>query len=257
MDMPGAALGVYSTIRYMALTTICIIILPATLWLLIQGEKLTILMAIATTLFIGSAIRATKILSLTLHRTFQLTHELSDARDFAEKLAHTDTLTELNNRRAFIGMSRQRILYCQRHKDPVPLLRLDLDHFKSINDRFGHDAGDSTLQQLARILTGSVRSSDICGRIGGEEFAVLLSKSTIQEASLVAEKIRIAVEQSTIKTASTQLSMTVSIGISSANDSLEALLKTADQAMYLAKQAGRNRVYPETGTQQPDSESIH
>ena len=242
MGMAGAALGVYSSIRYMAITTIVCILLPATIRLFLHGSASTVLTGVATLLFFASAIRGTKILARTLHQTFQLSNELSIARDTAERLARTDMLTSLYNRRAFKELCNQRIDYCQRHQHPVSLLLLDLDYFKKINDRFGHDAGDRALQQLAKILTDAIRSSDICGRIGGEEFAVLLSDTDLAEASLVAEKIKLTIEHTTIKTAETQFSITASIGVAACYDSLESLLRAADKAMYKAKQSGRNQV---------------
>jgi len=242
IGMAGAALGVYSSIRYIAITTIVSVLLPATLWLFIQGTQTTVLIALASSLFFASAIRGTKILAHTLHQTFQLSNELTIARDTAERLARTDMLTGLNNRRAFTDLCNQRLAYCQRHQHPVSLLLLDLDYFKKINDQFGHDAGDSSLQQLAEILSETVRSSDICGRIGGEEFALLLSNTEMAEASLVAEKLKLTIEHSVIKTAEAQFSITASIGVASCHDSLEALLKAADNAMYKAKHSGRNCV---------------
>ena len=242
MGMAGAALGVYSSIRYIAITTIISVLLPTTIWFFIQGTRTPVLIALASLLFFASAIRGTKILARTLHQTFQLSNELSQARDIAERLARTDTLTNLNNRRAFKELCNQRILYCQRHQHDVSLLLLDLDSFKNINDQLGHDAGDRALQQLAQILSDTVRSSDICGRIGGEEFALLLSKTDMAEASLVAEKLRLTIERTIINTPEEQFSITASIGVSCGNDSLESLLKAADKAMYKAKQAGRNLV---------------
>ena len=242
MGMAGAALGVYSSVRYIAITTIACVLLPTTVWLFIQDSRTTVLIALASLLFFASAIRATKILACTLHQTFQLSNELTLARDIAERLARTDTLTNLNNRRAFKELCNQRIQYCQRQQHPVSLLLLDLDFFKKINDQFGHDAGDSALQQLAEILTDTVRNSDICGRIGGEEFALLLSNTNMGEASLVAEKLKLTIEHTVIKTSEAQFSITASIGVACSNDSLESLLKAADKAMYKAKQSGRNRV---------------
>lgn len=257
MGMAGAALGVYSSIRYLTIITIVGVLLPSTIWLFIQGSQTAVLMAIATLLFFASAVRATKILARTLHKTFQLSNELTIARDTAEHLARTDMLTGLKNRRAFTEMSKQRILYCQRHDHPVSLLLLDLDHFKKINDKFGHDAGDCALQQLAEILTDTIRSSDICGRVGGEEFALLLSNTGMSEAHLVAEKIKLTIEHTAIKTAEAQFSITASIGIASGNVALEPLLKLADKAMYKAKQAGRNRIVCDDSNPEQKVSQLH
>jgi diguanylate cyclase (GGDEF)-like protein len=242
MGMAGGALAVYSSIRYFAISTLAALLIPSSLWFFAQQNQTTLLMAVAATIFFLSAIRSTKILINTLHRTFNLSHELSLARDTAERLARTDALTELNNRRAFTELSEVQIQYCNRYQQPISLLLLDVDYFKKINDQFGHASGDAALQQLSMILKKTVRSSDICGRIGGEEFAILLPHTDLIEATVVAEKIRLSIETTHISFSERDFSMTVSIGVATDIYDLELLLKAADQAMYSAKQAGRNQV---------------
>ena len=126
---------------------------------------------------------------------------------------------------------------------PVTVMIFDLDHFKSINDRFGHPAGDEVIKLFARIVSGSLRISDLCGRIGGEEFAALLPCS-IDEAMTAAERVREAFQNCGMEIDGTPIATTVSIGLAGGppHVELEVLLAAADTALYQAKRGGRNRV---------------
>lgn len=243
IGMAGSALTVYSAIRYFSISTVSIILLPITLLFLYSEENAAVMMAIAGIIFMVSAFRATRILSDTLHYSFLLTHALGRAKEEAESLASTDMLTGLNNRRAFTELSNNQIEYCKRHEHPVSAIIIDVDHFKSINDSRGHAAGDSALQHLAKILQNTTRASDIIGRIGGEEFAVLLTCTHISEAALIAEKLKDWVAAHPVHVEDEYFSMTVSVGVASDESyNLESILSLADKAMYKAKQAGRNQV---------------
>lgn len=242
IGMAGAALTVYSAIRYFAISTIAIILTPITIWFFLQGETSTTMMALACIMFLASAHRATRVLSNTLHKTFTLTHELTLAKEAAEHLAKTDCLTELNNRRSFTELSNQQLLYCKRHTHPVTLLLLDIDHFKLINDTYGHAVGDFALQHLAKILKTNTRNSDICCRLGGEEFAILLSNSNQASSISIAQKLLDNVKQQSIEVTGHKIDMTISIGLASNGYNLEQLLGQADKAMYQAKKAGRNQI---------------
>lgn len=242
IGMAGAALSVYSAIRYFAISTISLVLGPILCWFIYLNNRTSLLMALACLLFLVSALRATKVLSTTLNHIYTLTHELSEAKDSAELLARTDSLTGLNNRRAFTESAITQMMFCARHHYPVSILLLDLDHFKKVNDTFGHAAGDIALQHIAHLLKQHIRGSDICGRLGGEEFAVLLSNTHADEAIRVAEKIRLAIESNDTQYNEKNIHLTVSIGISSGKQNLDDLLNTADKAMYKAKQAGRNQV---------------
>ncbi|HTM77226.1 MAG TPA: diguanylate cyclase [Devosia sp.] len=159
-------------------------------------------------------------------------------------LAESDALTGLPNRRAF-GSDAERLLRKQKHGHaPLALLILDLDHFKSINDRFGHDAGDRVLVEFATVLNQSLRESDFRFRIGGEEFCCLLPGLTLREAQAVAERICEAFQATSVDVLGGSVRGTVSIGISSSDICgyvLEDLLNEADAATYEAKATGRNR----------------
>jgi len=243
MGMAGSALTVYSAIRYFSVSTVTVILMPVTIWFLFIDQYLALMMSLLGILFVLSAFRATGVLSDTLHFSYMLTHALSRAKEEAERLASIDMLTEINNRRAFTELAKAQIEYCKRHEYPVSAIVLDVDHFKDINDKYGHASGDVALKYLSTILQNLTRPSDIIGRIGGEEFAILLTSTDINDAITVAEKLKNWVADNPVQIADEYFSMTISVGVTSdASYDFENLLKKADQAMYKAKSAGRNQV---------------
>jgi diguanylate cyclase (GGDEF)-like protein len=168
--------------------------------------------------------------------------------------ASIDPLTELFNRRGFSELSARMIEREAGIGRPVSVLIFDIDHFKSVNDRFGHQAGDEVLKLFARILIHTLRVTDIVGRIGGEEFAALLPCST-DDAIVAAERIRATFERAGVQVDDVPLSTTVSIGVATGEQGIDlnAMLATADTALYRAKRGGRNRVEVATGVEQPVS----
>lgn len=160
-------------------------------------------------------------------------------------LATTDALTGIANRRRLMELGEQEMLRAQRAEAPLSVLMMDIDHFKHINDTYGHPAGDAVIQALARLCGETVRAIDTVGRLGGEEFAVLLPMTDRAGAQEVAERLRARVEASRLDWEGAPVSFTVSIGVAQIrpeDDSFTALLGTADQALYQAKHEGRNRV---------------
>jgi len=164
------------------------------------------------------------------------------------KLASTDSLTGLLNRRAFMERMNEEIRRASREKRPLSLIMSDIDHFKRINDTFGHQVGDMVLQKFTRQLTESSRIYDFVGRYGGEEFVHCLPGADATKAGSVAERIRMRVEAMRIvmPDRSEPIQITVSSGTAlfrpESDDSLDLMLKRADDALYRAKKAGRNRV---------------
>ena len=156
------------------------------------------------------------------------------------EMANTDPLTRLSNRRAFDHRLQVELALVARRSTPLSLLMLDVDHFKQINDTFGHDAGDKVLEAIARTLSSNARVIDIVARVGGEEFAVILPNTDAQNAQQVAERMRLAVAQSSELVQPT----TVSIGAATLQGDEDALslYSRADAAMYTAKKSGRNCV---------------
>lgn len=164
--------------------------------------------------------------------------------DRLNSLAIHDDLTGLHNRRKFQELFQREISMAKRYEQPLSLLLLDVDSFKSVNDQYGHAAGDRYLQALAETLKNEVREIDVVARWGGEEFVVLLPKAGAEQAWLVAERLRKTAGQIQIGTPKGMLTRTVSIGIASMHDSpadMDSMIQQADRAMYRAKVAGRNQ----------------
>jgi len=183
------------------------------------------------------------------------TRALLSVNQRLQQLALTDELTGLYNHRYFVQRLSQEVVRAQRLVAPLSLIFADLDHFKSVNDRHGHQAGDQVLHQVAGVLRQAVegssvvvrlRKSDVVTRYGGEEFAVLLLDARAPGAAAVAERIRVAVEhEATVLPSGVEVRVTVSLGVAclpdDATDS-ESLVRAADDALYRAKSGGRNRV---------------
>ncbi len=163
----------------------------------------------------------------------------------AQRLAATDALTSLLNRRAFAEMVERDVSLAHRHGWPLSLLLLDVDHFKQVNDRFGHAVGDEVLAAVAATLGLTVRKSDLVARWGGEEFVVALSHTAVSGARVMAERLRRRIGEKRVDVKGREpLVVTASIGVASLvqGESLEELVARADRAMYAAKAKGRNRV---------------
>ncbi len=175
--------------------------------------------------------------------------ELTARNKFLSDVTAHDSLTGLYNRRYVIEKIESEINRSVRHGSPMALLMLDLDHFKRVNDTFGHSAGDQVLQSIGKLLRESCRVYDVPGRYGGEEFCVLLPETNVENTPTVAERIRQRLERTEIPVGGSTLVVTASIGIAGleslqggALPSPAALIDRADRALYTAKHRGRNRV---------------
>ena len=161
----------------------------------------------------------------------------------AIEAAHKDPLTGVNNRASMDEIIDREVNLSSRHQTPLSLLALDIDHFKKINDNYGHATGDCVIKAVAEAAKAAIRSSDMVFRYGGEEFLILLSNTDCEGATLLAERLRQKIEQTCIICDGTQVSATVSIGITclhAQGDSREGIFSRADAALYQAKAAGRN-----------------
>lgn len=165
----------------------------------------------------------------------------------AQRLAVTDSLTGVANRRAFLDVLDQEYIRARRASGPLAVVMLDLDHFKATNDNHGHAAGDAVLCHAAEVLSRVVREVDCVGRLGGEEFAVVLPGATAAEAVEVAERCRAALCQAPVMYQGVAIEVAASLGVCGLPaDSVQRasrLLELADKALYAAKEAGRNRVH--------------
>lgn len=164
----------------------------------------------------------------------------------AELLARTDHLTGIANRRHFFEQGELEVDRAIRYAHPLSLMMIDIDHFKSINDTWGHSAGDDVLRQVSLLVRESLRSADLFGRTGGEEFGAILVETDSENALIIAERVRATVASSTIVTAANQqVQVTLSIGLTELKErqlSIGELMSEADRALYEAKKSGRNMV---------------
>ncbi|MSP89859.1 MAG: sensor domain-containing diguanylate cyclase [Alphaproteobacteria bacterium] len=174
--------------------------------------------------------------------------ELSEKEKYANelyRLATTDSLTDALNRRAFLEIVKKDIVRAKRYQRPLSVLLLDIDHFKDINDKFGHATGDAVLKALVATARSSLRVQDVLGQVGGEEFVILLPETPAVNALVLANRLREGLGSIRIEVDAASVRFTVSIGITGclyANDTVDDALKRAELALYAAKDAGRNRV---------------
>jgi diguanylate cyclase (GGDEF)-like protein len=177
-------------------------------------------------------------------RVYQTTVDMAQLNEKLTVLANTDGLTGVLNRRRFVEIGKEALALAQETQQPLALVMLDIDFFKHVNDRYGHEAGDEVLRSVARLITAGKREGDSVGRLGGEEFALLLPKSDSSGAYSVIDRIREQIAATTITTGGQQLSVTFSAGVSQCSDghSFEEMLGQADLLLYRAKKNGRNRI---------------
>ncbi|MDO8827101.1 sensor domain-containing diguanylate cyclase [Methylophaga sp.] len=179
--------------------------------------------------------------AITVHQINRLNTELQRANKQLKEIAHTDALTKIWNRYRMELAIDTELAAAERYGHPCSILLFDVDHFKSVNDSYGHDVGDQVLAGLAEQVQSKLRASDFFGRWGGEEFVVLASHNALQEALGLAERLRKHIESVVFETAG---NITISIGVAEAvtgKETRKQLLERADKAMYLAKQSGRNQ----------------
>ncbi len=170
-----------------------------------------------------------------------------------EEIARSDAVTGIANRRGLMDDLTPEVYRALRYRRPLSVLLIDVDHFKRVNDRFGHQFGDLVLAETARALSEAVRTSDLVARYGGEEFVIVLPETDLASAGLVAEKLRAVVEHHEFTDGDQRTRITISVGVATLTDSTmdpaqtaRRILARADAAMYAAKHAGRNRIRWET-----------
>ena len=170
--------------------------------------------------------------------------ELESANEQLAQLSRTDRLTGLNNRGHWEECLRNEFSRCLRTRQPASLVMFDIDHFKKVNDTYGHQAGDEVIRVVAKILLDSIRGTDTAGRYGGEEFGVILPATTAADGRAVTERIRTRIEQTPVTHEDRTIAFTVSLGIADFSQDMAGhaeWLSHADQALYQAKEGGRNQ----------------
>ncbi|MCW8905917.1 MAG: diguanylate cyclase [Sedimenticola sp.] len=178
-------------------------------------------------------------------RVAERTRELHQQKQEAEQQALTDELTALNNRRAFFQYAHNIHDQAARYGRGYSVMILDIDNFKQVNDRFGHHSGDIAIRRVADAIRAISRASDVPGRIGGEEFAICLPATSLDEAGILADRLRHSISEIHLSLGEATLQLTVSLGIAQYREgdtSFEDILKRADNALYMAKTQGRNRL---------------
>lgn len=182
------------------------------------------------------------------HRLIGINQDVTEQRKMEDELrtlASTDPLTGASNRRQFMGRLGEEFERCKRYNTSLVLLSLDIDHFKHINDTYGHPSGDDVLKELVALCKSTLRTTDLFGRVGGEEFQAALTQTHMAAGLNTAERLRHRVEQARVSTHGEVITFTISIGITALHPedhSIEDILKRADDALYEAKRSGRNRV---------------
>jgi diguanylate cyclase (GGDEF)-like protein len=189
-------------------------------------------------------------LQIRSHRrkSFKAYIQEKDAREMVAYLANIDPLTKSLTRRQFFQIAEAEFIRFLRYRRPFSMLVLDTDHFKNINDTFGHHAGDLVLRNLSLVVMEQKRAQDTFGRLGGEEFGLLLPETNVQQATVMAERIQKTWEDTTSRVDEHLIRSTVSIGVAEAgaqDQTFEEVLRRADRMMYKAKEAGRNSVAAE------------
>ncbi len=171
--------------------------------------------------------------------------ELAEANERLLILATTDSLTGLSNRRHFLEKLSEEISRAQRYGRPCAVAMVDADHFKSVNDTYGHEVGDRVLKQLSKLMSDEIRDVDCVGRLGGEEFAILLPETNVEGGKIFCERLLQRIRDAEIDLGETILRYTVSVGLTEVCKGelkTDVILNRADEALYVAKESGRDRV---------------
>jgi diguanylate cyclase (GGDEF)-like protein len=211
---------------------------PATLNMVLVAQSIVHILGLTSSAQIQSYRR----------KSFRAYIQEKDAKEMVAYLANIDPLTKSLTRRQFFNIAETEFQRFKRYRGSLSILVLDADNFKNINDTYGHHAGDLVLQSFSLVVLEQKRAQDTFGRLGGEEFALLLPETNLQQAKVVAERVQTVWAETPCNVDEQIIYSTVSIGVAQANEqdtSFEDVLRRADRIMYKAKEAGRNRVMTE------------
>lgn len=239
----AGGLPLLGAIQPLYLTHVALALVPVVITFVVLASHMHTVLAIMVTLYAGALVMSGRTYSRNLHNAHLSGARLDEANRSLEWRASHDTLTGLWNRQRFENELDEELERAQRYNTPCSLIMLDVDHFKSINDAHGHDAGDRVLARLGRVLAEQVRGFDQVARWGGEEFMVLLPQTELAAATQTAERLRARIAQA--GGGDNTIHCTASLGVASCNgpEQRSAVMKRLDDALYRAKEDGRNRVY--------------
>ena len=239
MMMAGGHTASYSAHGPTVVLGVLALTLPITVNFALQPDTFHWTLAFVSLMFLAASFRSVGTLRYFFARTYRLAYELQGSRERAEKLARIDMLSGLHNRRAFYETG-----HALQAGTPLSLLMIDIDHFKSINDRFGHAAGDAAIRDIAARIEARRPPGATAGRLGGEEFALLLPGTTLTEARALAEALVTDTAAATFDFEIQTIGYTISLGVAQAEpgEDFDEFVARADTALYRAKREGRNRV---------------
>lgn len=248
MGMCAGAMSVYSTNQLYALSTVYMILGPITLWALFQDNHVAFFMGLGSSLFLVSAVRVTKVIANSQSDNFLRKYQLTEAQEKVANLAKLDPLTGIFNRHTFDQEALKLLGGDRGSHEPFSLLILNIDHFKKINDTYGHEMGDSFLKLVANSIQETILDTDLCARLEGDEFTILLPNAKSDMGIIVAERLNSLIVSLRQKDPNDEsVAITVSIGVTESTQSVRAAIDEAKQAMQQAKENGRNQfvVYSE------------
>lgn len=235
IGMSGGTSAIYAAHGPTVLLAITGILLPPTVHMLLRGDVASVCIALGGILFVVATTSSIRMVKAALLRSIELAQEL-------EHQARIDALSGLHNRRALMEAGSGMLAHAARMGRSCAALMVDVDHFKRINDTRGHAAGDAVIAAMGALLARTVRKGEQVGRIGGEEFVILLPDGNVEQARGLAARLLDIVRAERVEHQDGPISFTVSIGAAvTRGGAMEALLERADQALYRAKEAGRDR----------------
>jgi diguanylate cyclase (GGDEF)-like protein len=239
MMMAGGHTASYSAHGPTVVLGVLALTLPITIAFALQPDTFHLTLAFVSLMFLAASFRSVGTLRYFFARTYRLAYELQGSRERAEKLARIDMLSGLHNRRAFYETGNT-----LQAGTPLSLLMIDIDHFKSINDRFGHAAGDAAIRDIAARIEARRPPGATAGRLGGEEFALLLPGMGLVEARALAEMLLSDTAAASFDYEIQTIGYTISLGVAQAEpgEDFDEFVARADTALYRAKREGRNRV---------------
>ncbi len=234
-----------ASMYYVYVTYFFLMILPQLVIMLLIGDHLHLSIALFLFISFPVVILLSKSIYANQLSIIQTNDSLERSVYELKELSITDSLTGIYNRRHFFDTAKRLLSIAKREDTKISLIMIDIDYFKHVNDAYGHQFGDVVLIKVAHEIRNVIRDSDILARVGGEEFAALLHSSSLSDAKVIAEKMRVSIEKALFLYKDVKVDVAVSIGVaelSQSNDSVEKLYKAADEKLYEAKESGRNRV---------------